>query len=130
MLYDLSKIKADQLAHQHSLVSTVVFLFLDREIYLVSIYEMSRLGSLYERADWHESYLIGNQEERVSRDNADFCRMSLLSQCLHYCHGVSFNKNLLREIIICEKSFKNNAHIQTALCTAITIKSCHRKRTV
>ena len=62
----------DQPAHPHSLISAFVVCCLDRIIPLLAIAKISRRGlaSLISLAGRVESYLVGNPEDRFSRDEA------------------------------------------------------------
>ena len=62
----------DQPAHPRSLISAFVVRCLDSIIHLVSIFEISRLrhSLLLSRLVW--VYLVGNPEDKFSRDEAPF----------------------------------------------------------
>ena len=64
---------ADQPVHPRSLISAFVVRCLDSIIPILAIAQISRLwllASLCSRADWFKSYLVGNPEDRFSRDVA------------------------------------------------------------
>ena len=61
---------ADQPARLRSLISTFVVRCLDTIIHLLAIADFKTLASLCSWADRFESYLVGNLEDRFSRDEA------------------------------------------------------------
>ena len=64
---------ADQPAHARSLISAFVVCCLDNIISLVSIFAILwLLASFFSWADWFESYLVENTEDRFSRDEVHF----------------------------------------------------------
>ena len=59
--------------HSRSLISTFVVRYLDNIIPILAKSKISRLASLCSWAGRFESYLVGNSEDRFSRDGTGIC---------------------------------------------------------
>ena len=74
---------ADQPAHPRSLISTFVVRYLDSKIPVLAKSKISRLLISRSCADRFKSYLVGNPEDRFSRDEAHFkVFIKVLASCL------------------------------------------------
>ena len=60
----------DELAHPHGLINVFVVRSLDSIIHILATFKVSRLASFCSSAGRFESHLVGNPEDRFSRDEA------------------------------------------------------------